>query len=200
MIQYRSEIFRKLFHLSSLWIPILYFYVTNKAMLTILLSLTTMAFLVEFSRKISPELNDLINNSIGNIMRVQEQKSLSGATYLLIAASLSVALFSKEVAILALSVLMISDSCAALVGRKFGRIHIFDKTLEGSVSFFISGVIVYYFLVIVCDFTLPLNISLLAIFSATMTELFVKKFCSLDDNFTIPLSIGLVFLLTSSTF
>ena len=183
MIQYRSEIFRKLFHLSSLWIPILYFYVTNKAMLTILLSLTTMAFLVEFSRKISPELNDLINNSIGNIMRVQEQKSLSGATYLLIAASLSVALFSKEVAILALSVLMISDSCAALVGRKFGRI-----------------LIVYYFLVIVCDFTLPLNISLLAIFSATMTELFVKKFCSLDDNFTIPLSIGLVFLLTSSTF
>ncbi len=199
MIQYRSEIFRKLFHLSSLWIPILYLYVTNKMMLTILLSLTTIALLIEFSRNISSELNDLINNSIGNIMRIQERKSLSGATYLLISASLSVALFSKEVAILALSILMISDSCAALVGRRFGKIHIFDKTLEGSVSFFISGVVVYYFLMIVCDFALPLNISLLAIFSATITELFVKKLFSLDDNFTIPLSIGLVFMLMSFT-
>lgn len=199
MIKYNSEILRKIFHLSSLWIPMLYLYVTAQTMITILFPLTAISLLIEGIRKISPELNNLINNTIGNIMREEERNSFSGATYLLIAATLTVLIFSKEVAILALSVLMISDSVAALVGRKFGKIHIFDKSLEGSLGFFISGVMVYYFLVTFCDVILPPNISLLAIFSATIAELFAKR-THLDDNLVIPLSLGLTFNLASFGF
>lgn len=196
MIKYNSEILRKIFHLSSLWMPILYLYISTKTMLIILLPLTMIAVVVEASRKISPELNNLINNSIGSIMRDKEKKSLSGATCLLIAASVSVLFFTKEVAIFALSTLMISDACAALIGRKFGKIHVLDKTLEGALSFFVSGVAVYYILVMLCELPLSFNVSMFAIFSTTIVELFSKKI-HLDDNLTIPLSIGMVFELLS---
>lgn len=196
MIKYSSEILRKAFHLSSLWMPILYLYISTRLMLYILVPLTVIAVIVEILRKISPELNRLINSTISSIMRDKEKKSVSGATYLLIAASFSVFFFNKEVAILALSILMISDSCAALIGRRYGKIRILDKTLEGSLSFFISGIAVYYFLMIFCGFSLPLSISMFAIFSTTIVELFSKKIY-LDDNLTIPLTIGLVFSLVS---
>lgn len=196
MIKYNSEILRKIFHLSSLWIPILYSYISTKKMLVILLPLTIISIIIEVSRKFSPELNKLIDEFIGSIMRDKEKGGISGATYLLIASSFSIAFFDKEVAILALTVLMISDSFAALIGRKYGRISFFDKTLEGSLSFFISGMAVYCFLIAFCDFTLPLNVSMFAIFSTTIVELFSKKI-HLDDNLTIPLSIGLVFKLVS---
>ncbi|MCT4635129.1 MAG: hypothetical protein N4A31_02630 [Rickettsiales bacterium] len=196
MIKYNFEILRKIFHLSSLWIPFLYFYLSTKMMLVILLPLTIISIIIEVSRKLSPELNKVINNLIGGIMRDKEEESISGATYLLIASTISVILFNKEVAILALTVLMISDSFAALIGRKYGKVSFLGKTLEGSLSFFLSGMAVYCFLVIFCDFTLPLNVSTFAIFSATIVELFAKKL-RLDDNLAIPLSIGLVFELVS---
>lgn len=196
MIKYNFEILRKIFHLSSLWIPFLYFYLSTKMMLVILLPLTIISIIIEVSRKLSPELNKVINNLIGGIMRDKEEESISGATYLLIASTISVILFNKEVAILALTVLMISDSFAALIGRKYGKVSFLDKTLEGSLSFFISGMAVYCFLVMFGDFTLPLNVSTFAIFSTTIVELFAKKL-RLDDNLAIPLSIGLVFELVS---
>lgn len=192
MIQYNSEISRKIVHLSSLWIPILYFFSTAKIMLVILGSLSLIALIVEISRKISPELNALIDQALGKIMRGSEKNSISGATYLLLSASLSILLFDKEVAIFALTILIISDTCAALIGRKFGQHKIFEKTLEGSLGFFLSAVIVYYFLVILGDFALPLRASLLAIFSATILELFAQKI-RLDDNLIVPLIVGLVF-------
>jgi len=192
MIQYNSEISRKIVHLSSLWIPILYFFSTAKIMLVILGSLSLIAVIVEISRKISPELNALIDQALGKIMRGSEKNSISGATYLLLSASLSILLFDKEVAIFALTILIISDTCAALIGRKFGQHKIFEKSLEGSLGFFLSAVIVYYFLVILGDFALPLRASLLAIFSATILELFAQKI-RLDDNLVVPLVVGLVF-------
>ena len=191
MIKYTSEIFRKSIHFSSLWIPGMYLYFTEKTMLSILFPIVLFALIVEISRKCSPELNALINQMFAGIMREKEKNSFSGATYLLISSALSIAIFSKEIAILALTILIISDSCAALVGRKFGRFMIGNKSLEGAGSFFVSAFVIYYFLVVFYNFSLPFGASLMVISAATIVELFAEKI-HLDDNFAIPLAIGLV--------
>ncbi len=194
MIKFNAEIARKAVHLSSLWIPALYLYTTKNTMLSILLPLALIAITIDFSRRFIPQLNNLINHFIGHMMRDEEKElfAFSGATNMLIAASLTVAIFNQGIAILALSILMISDSFAAIVGRKFGKIRLVSgKSLEGSLSFAASAIMVYYFFKICYHYTLPLDLSLLAIFVATIAELFAKKI-HLDDNFIIPLVIGMV--------
>ncbi len=48
---------------------------------------------------------------------------------------------------------------------------------------------IYYVLVTFYGFSLPLILSMFAIFSGTIAELVAKKI-KLDDNFIIPLAIG----------
>jgi phytol kinase len=194
MLKFYAEMVRKAVHLSSLWIPVLYLYAEKTTILLILVPLAAMAFAVDLSRRFCPWLNNLVNNFLGYIMRQEEKKSFSfsGATTLLVASSLTIVIFNKEIAILALSILMISDSCAALIGKKFAKVHLVGrKSLEGSLSFMVSAIIVYYFFTICYSFTLPLNLSLLAILVATIAELFAKKI-HIDDNFIIPLVLSLV--------
>lgn len=191
MIKYNEEIIRKLIHISSLWIPFLYLYSTTALMLKILLPLTIAAISIDFSRKYIPKLNQLIHNLIGNIMRSHEHKSFAGATYLFISSTLTIAFFSKEIAIFALTILMISDMLAAIIGRKFGKTALFEKSLEGSLSFMISAIFIYYYFITVYNFNLPLKQSILAILAATIAELFAKKI-HLDDNFAIPLAVSLI--------
>ena len=196
MIKFYAEIARKTIHLSSLWIPFLYLYSTQKTMLLILLPLTFLVLVIDISRRFLPALNYIVTKLFDYMMRQKEKEdfAFSGATYMLCAASLTISLFSQEVAIFALTILMISDSCAALIGRKFGRINLMDKTLEGSLSFIFSAILIYFFYRVFYQFSLPLSIALLAIFMASIVELFTKKIY-IDDNFTIPLTIGLVFWL-----
>jgi dolichol kinase len=191
MIKFKSEIHRKLVHLSSLWIPLSYLYFSEETMNSLLFVLTGIAIIIELCRKYSPELNNLIQNTLGSIMRMEEQQTFSGATYLLLSSSLTILFFSKEVAIFALCVLMISDTCAAIIGRKFGK-HIYaGKSLEGSMAFFFSALLVYFVCKIFFNFPLSFNVSLFAIFIATIVEFFAKQI-KLDDNLVIPLTIGLI--------
>jgi len=196
MIKFKNEIARKCIHLSSLWIPILYLYLDKASMLAILIPLSILAFLVDFSRRYIPALSKVINMILGDMMRDEEKNkfALSGATYLLFAANISIYSFAKEVAIFALFILMISDSFAALIGRKFGKIKIFGKSLEGSLSFVASALAIYCFLQIFYNFNLPFFVSVLAIIVGSIAELLAKKL-HIDDNFAIPLAIGVVFYL-----
>lgn len=193
MIEYNKEIMRKIIHISSLWIPILYLYNNTAVMLKILFPLTIIAIIIEIARKHSYKFNNFILSSIGQIMRDGEKNtnSFAGATHLFMSSTLTIAFFNKEIAIFALLVLVISDTCAALVGRKLGWIKIYDKSLIGSLSFAISAVFIYYYVVDIHNFNLSLTQSMIAIFAGTMAELFAKKI-SLDDNFAIPLAISII--------
>ena len=190
---YKEEIVRKLIHMSSLWIPILYLHSTTAIMLKILLPLTIGALVIEFTRKYSPLVNGLINKLIGRIMRDSEKNSSSfaGATHLFIAATLAIAFFNKEIAIFALLILVISDTCAALIGYKLSWIKINDKSLTGALSFVISAYAIYYYLTSVYNFDLPFVQSMIAIISAAIFELFSKKL-KIDDNFLIPFAICMI--------
>jgi dolichol kinase len=194
-MKYIKEIKRKAIHLSSLWIPMLYLYTDKNLILSLLVPLSILAIMIDLSRKYIGPLNNFINELIGDLMRDDEKTSdsFSGATYLFMSSTLTIFIFTKEVAIFSLLVLMISDSFAALIGKKIGRIKILDKSLEGSISFAISAMIIYYVLVTCYGFSLPLTLSMLAVFAGTMAELVAKK-VKLDDNFIIPLAVGVCLL------
>jgi dolichol kinase len=193
MIKYYTELARKSIHLSSLWIPLFYLNASEVTILKILAPLLCIALIIDYGRRFINPLNEFVNKYLSQVMRSEEKdlKVLSGATYMLMSSVLTIMFFSKEVAIFALTVLIISDATAALIGKRFGKIRFFDKSLEGSISFAVSAVLVYYFYVEIFYFSLPLGKSLLVIIVATIVELLAKKI-RLDDNLAIPLVIGIL--------
>lgn len=192
-MQYKKEFIRKLIHISSLWIPVLYLYTTTAVMLKILFPLVIGALLIEIIRKRSSKLNSFIITLIGSIMRDEEKnsRSFAGATHLFMSSTLTIAFFNKDIAIFALFILIISDTFAALVGQKFPIIRIGSKSLVGSLSFAISSYFIYYYLLNYHYFDLPFFQSMIAILFATLIELFAKRI-KIDDNFLIPFAVGMI--------
>jgi len=117
-----------------------------------------------------------------------KKKNLNGATYVLISALISVLIFPKVIFISAFSILIISDSAAALVGRKFGKRKFLSKSLEGTLTFFVSACIVILFTPKVNGFFEEYLIGFIAAFVGAIVE--NVSFKLVDDNLSIPLSVG----------
>ena len=125
------------------------------------------------------------------MLREHEKKNLTGAFYVLLAALLVVAFCSKHVAILSLLIMLLSDSVASLVGRAWGRVPILEKTLEGSMAFFIITLLI---LIMGCTqrwiHASWAQLSIIA-FLITIVELFSRRLF-LDDNLTITASCAIL--------
>lgn len=66
---------------------------------------------------------------------------INGASWVLFSATLLTIIFPVHIACASLSLFILGDAAAALVGRKFGkrRWPLSHKTIEGSIAFFIIG-------------------------------------------------------------
>jgi dolichol kinase len=191
-IQYKDELFRKLIHLTSLSIPIVYYFITTEAAATILGVLAALALIIDLSRYIHPQTGKVFYKFFGFLLREHEldhkKKNLNGATYVLLSALISVLIFPKVIFITAFSILIISDSAAALIGRKFGRRKFLSKSLEGTLTFFISACIVVLFTPKVSGFSEEYLIGFISAFIGAIVE--NVSFRLIDDNLSIPLSVG----------
>ncbi|MBQ6598807.1 MAG: phosphatidate cytidylyltransferase, partial [Lentisphaeria bacterium] len=122
---------------------------------------------------------------------------VSGGAPVLAAALLVNLLFPAWIAAGALTVMLTGDIAAALIGRKFGRHKLVNgKSLEGTVSFIIVGYIALAVVLVIARRPLlpDFAIGLAAVLAGGLAELFQKQL-RLDDNLSIPLSVGLVLLL-----
>ncbi len=191
-IQYKDELFRKLIHLTSLSIPIVYYFITAKTAAIILGILTAAALIIDLSRYLHPETGKIFYKFFGFLLREHEldhkKKNLNGATYVLISALISVLIFPKVIFISAFSILIISDSLAALIGRKFGKHKFLSKSFEGTLTFFISACIVILFTPKIGGFTEEYLIGFIAAFVGAIVENI--SFRLIDDNLSIPLTVG----------
>ncbi len=191
-INYRHEVIRKLIHLNSLSIPIVYYYITQKDAIIILSVMTFLALVLDLGRYYSASVANVMNKIFGVLFRKHEidskKKNLNGATYVLLSALVCVIIFPKILFITAFSILIISDSMAALIGRKFGRKKFLSKSLEGSSAFFISAAIVIFFTPKILYSHTEYLIAIIAAFVGTIIENISFGFA--DDNFAIPVSIG----------
>jgi dolichol kinase len=190
-IGYQYEIARKGIHLFSLSIPIIYFFISKQLALCLLLPITSAFIAVDTARYYIGPVAKWYYRWFGWLLRRHEtdinKKRLSGASHVLISASLCVLLFPKVVAINAFTILIISDTASALIGRRFGRHRFLAKSLEGSTAFFISALLVILVSPKVARLPMEYFLGFIAAAIGTVVEALPVK---LDDNLTIPLSVG----------
>lgn len=191
-IDYKYEILRKGIHLVSLSIPVIYYFITRELALTILVPLVIFSIALDLLRYQNPSIGKVFYKLFGFLLREHEKdhekRNLSGATYVLIAAVLTVLIFPKVITVSAFTILIISDISAALIGRRFGRIKFLSKSLEGTAAFFISACIVIILAPKVDGLQLEYIIGFIAAFVGAIAENISYGYA--DDNLTIPLSIG----------
>ena len=190
-IDYRYEIVRKGIHLFSLTIPTIYFFISQQLALCLLLPITAVFIGIDTARYYIPAVSRWFYRWFGWLLRRHEtdinRKQLTGASNVLISASLCVLLFPKVIAINAFAILIISDTTSALVGRRFGRHRFFAKSLEGSVAFFISAVIVILIAPKVSRLPAEYVVGIIAAAIGAIVEALPIR---IDDNLSIPLTVG----------
>lgn len=198
---YRAELIRKGIHLFSLSIPVIYYFVSRSTALSILIPLTLAFLITDVARLYSKPIGRLFERFFGFLLRRHERndrgRQLTGATYVLISATFCVLVFPKLIVITAFAILIISDSAAALIGRKFGRHPFLKKSAEGTFAFFISALVVVAVAPKISYVPLEYLIgAIAALFGALVEAMSV----AIDDNVSIPVTIGAAMWLMYSAF
>ena len=193
MIQ-RSEYFRKIIHIFNLVIPFTYLFFLESRFqaLRILVPLTLFAIVLEYLRVRSAVIKKIFNNFLKSMLRIHEMDGkYTGATWVFISSTLTIAIFPKEIAIISLVYMSLGDTIAGLVGRKFGKTKFYNKSIEGS----LAGLIVCLLSGYLVNLTLPLVV----VFSGAFAAMFIELLpIPIDDNFSVPLFAGTIMVITST--
>ena len=195
-IPYRQEVLRKMVHLSSLWMPFSLFYLPRLFNVIMFGTFAVLNVLIEIAvfRQV-PYVTPLYKALFGKMARESKpgEFRFSGAPPMYASACLTALCFSPRVASCAFVILILSDTSAALIGRKWGRHRFFNgKSLEGSLSFLLTGWIIaagFCFAGGLTGTTLAIWLGGVAV--SCIAEFFNEQI-HLDDNFTIPLLFGAV--------
>ena len=184
-----NEIFRKLIHISSLAIPLFYFFLIKDkiVMATILIILTLTSLIIENARlNRAGYVRFFFHKYLKSVLRSNELKgNLTGATWMLIGFTCSVIIFDFEVSVLALLFLSVGDAVAGLVGRALPIGKIWNKSIFGS----LSGLFFCVFFGLAINNTLSLQIIIFGAISGMFIELIPLK---INDNFSIPVFSGFI--------
>lgn len=148
---------------------------------------------LEISRRYFPNFNVFLLRYLGAIAHPHEHHRVNSATWYIVALFLLALTVPPLAASLAVLILGCCDPAAAFVGRRWGRIRLVSgRTLEGTGAFVIAGMFVALAILLIYYRTLyswpqMLLLAFVASSAGAIAELFSKK---LDDNLTIPLSVG----------
>jgi dolichol kinase len=147
----KEEINRKLLHVLAVVLPVGIFYgpvcgVERIWACMLALALTCVSIFVEFARLRHASLGEWFLRCFGLLLRKKEKRQITGCTYLMAGAAICsiISLHSEAAAscaFLGLTLFILGDAAAALVGKAIGRIRIAGKTLEGSIGCFLLCVI-----------------------------------------------------------
>lgn len=146
---------------------------------------------MEAARRLSPAINRQLMRLFARVAHPHETTEVNSATWYATALLLLAAFVPLDIAVIALAVLGLGDPAAAIVGRRFGRIRIGEsRTLEGSVAFVAAGGLAAF---VVTAWLHPAPwavLALRALVGATLGAFAEALTRRLDDNLTIPLSVG----------
>lgn len=191
-VSFQYELIRKGIHMMSLSIPVVYYFIPKSTALALLIPLMLLFLVADLLRSYHKPSFKLYNRIFGRMLRAHEKtlqkKTLNGATWVLLSAVFCVLVFPKLITITAFAILIISDTTAALIGRRFGTRKFNDKSLEGSSAFVISAAIVILFTPKVQHLFAEYLIAVVSGVIGALAEVF--SFDIIDDNFAIPVAIG----------
>jgi dolichol kinase len=97
---------------------------------------------------------------------------------------LALLIFPRNVAYASIAVVAAGDPVAALVGTRFGRIHIKEKTVEG----FLAGTVAS---TLIASLAVPLYLASIGAVAGMLLELSDV----FEDNLTVPIGAGLCMLI-----
>ncbi|MFO7965656.1 MAG: hypothetical protein R6U50_17150 [Desulfobacterales bacterium] len=207
----REEINRKLLHIVALLMPIGIFYVpvltpcskwTGPAVLA---GLFTASIFLEELRLKNRGIRERFTAWFGTLMRQDEKQRATGATFIIGGALICSVVFvdSPHISFIVLTLFIIGDAAAALVGQSLGRIPIFGKSLEGSMACFTACMIL--FAVVFPHVPLlerqwqsghiPISSMIVTSLAVTILELVpirITKHLLLNDNLYVPVAAGLI--------
>ncbi len=189
---FRFEIARKIIHLSSISIAVIYCHISREIALMLIIPLFGGFFIVDILKNFIPPIASWYHKTFDAMLREheleQERIHFNGATYITLSALLLITFFPKILAITAFALVAVSDTLAALVGKKFGTHRIGEKSLEGSAAFLVSALAI---IVIVPKLSLAAGIVMAV--TATLVEAMSLRLggFKIDDNLTIPLTSAL---------
>ena len=186
------EIYRKSIHLIGLIFPIIYHYYDKETMIIIISLLLIISFIIDkFRIKFNLLEHRFIKKmGLAQIYRAHEKDNYSALTFAFIGMLICLFISSKPVFNLAVSILILSDSMAAIIGTLFGKTKINGKSLEGSAAFFGTSCVLS--LVITVIYHLDIKFLIASFFTAlvaTIVELYSKN-SRLNDNMTIPIAVS----------
>jgi dolichol kinase len=189
----QNELIRKAIHLLTATLPLIYFFYLDREQMSLLcISLFVLFLVCDLGRIYVTLLRQIYEKIFGKLLRDDEKgNKLNGATFLLLGFLVSVILFEKNIAIISMLILALSDSLAAIFGMQFGKNKWHGKTLQGSSAFFITTFLISSF------FNDNTGINILGAALITFVELISGK---LNDNVTIPVVSGLFFTLAKDYF
>jgi len=159
-----------------------YLKIEKKETLILIGSIALFFLLLDLTRLFSKKINVFFFKRIKDLYRSKEYKKFSSITMFLFASFLTILLFEKAIAILAVGYLIFGDFFSKFFGIHFGRKKVFEKSIEGSLAHFnaclISG---YVFLQYI---SIPIPTFLIGAFTASVAELLPL---GIDDNFSVAL-------------
>lgn len=194
-IPYVQEMYRKGIHLLSIMIPIFYTYIDQRTALLILVPSALLSAAIDLLARHNEKAREILFAVVGKMLREHELKKglrLNGGTGVLISACLCILIFPKIVMITAFMILIISDIFAALVGRKYGKIKFFNKSLEGSLAFALSAIAVVE--AVGLNYFAPWIFFVFGYVAAVVAAVAeaASDHLVVDDNISIPFSAGAV--------
>ena len=183
-----NELKRKSLHFLLILIPILFCIFGKTLSMIILIPLTCAIVWLDYMRFKNQKIHDIFTKFFRNILRPHEleERKLCGVSFVALSASLNFLIFPKEIAVIGFTILVISDSLAAIIGKSIVSQPFYEKSFAGSTAFFISAVAVVIILGIYFD------VKFLFYFFGFLCALFVAvlearpSIFKIDDNFLIP--------------
>ncbi|MBR6000632.1 MAG: phosphatidate cytidylyltransferase [Oxalobacter sp.] len=195
-IPYIQEVLRKGIHLSSLWMVVAMGILPRLVNIALFSVLLVGCVITEYGNHKGWKLFTATYGALFNRMLREREKQtefrLSGAPYLIGAALMCVVLFPTVIAMASFSVMLIGDTVAALIGRRYGRhpINRGTKSLEGSIAFCMAGFAIVCFFYFFCAQPMAFLVSgFVGIVAAAIAEAYENRI-HIDDNFSIPLAVG----------
>ena len=180
LLNNQQEFFRKIIHIGCSVIPLSYLYYLSREQIITISGFISIGFVIaEIFRRISDKAQQLFFFIFKPLLREDEKKKrITGATVLFVSLTIIFILFEKRTAIPAALILTIADSFAAIFGKKFGRRKFLNKSVTGSLTFFILGNVILFIL-------LPQLGMLNIVIAAILT--FVEAFdLPVSDNLILP--------------
>jgi len=201
-VTFKSELLRKLIHISSALIPLSYFFLGKKIILMVLIPVFMLLIIVEILKYKVDFIYNLYTQLFKHLLRHHEYDKrkirMNGSSWLLLSEILCIIFFPKLIAITGMLLLSLADSTSALVGRVYGKKQYApNRSYAGSITFFIVGMLVV--IAMPKYFYLPSEY-IFGIAAVLVTTVVDGSNFPADDNFTIPVVSSVVLYVLYSFF